>query len=88
MVYPNPFPLGLRGSGLTFSGLPLGASLDIFTLDGRLVNHLEGTPGQGTLLWNGQNAAGFLAGSGIYLFVAMDETGNIVRGKFAVINSR
>jgi ligand-binding sensor domain-containing protein len=85
-VYPNPLRLGRRGSEMTFAGLPLGAALEIFALDGRLVRHIDGTPGQGTILWNGQNDAGFLVGSGIYLFVARNEAGSTVRGKFAVVN--
>jgi len=87
-LYPNPFVVGTRGATLTFTGLPLGASLDIFTLDGQRVRHLKGTPGQGTVVWDGQNAAGFLVGSGIYFFVARDEEGHTVTGKFAAINER
>ena len=87
-VFPNPFQLGSLSAELTFVGLPLGAGLDIFTIDGHLVRRIEGTPGQGTVLWNGQNEAGFLAGSGIYFFVARGETGTPVRGRFAVVNTR
>ena len=87
-AFPNPFQLGPRNAELTFTGLPLGAELDIFAFDGQLVRHIEGTPGQGTILWNGQNEAGFLVGSGIYLFVARGETGSPVRGRFAVVNTR
>lgn len=86
-VYPNPFIMGRRSTELTFSGLPLGASLDIFAPDGRLVRHIEGTPGQATVLWNGQNDAGYLVASGVYFFVASDAAGNTIRGKFAVISA-
>jgi ligand-binding sensor domain-containing protein len=87
-VYPNPFVLEGRGATLRFSGLPLGASLRIFTLAGELVAQLDGVPGQGTLEWGGQNQAGILVGSGIYLFAVTDEAGRSIRGKFAVVGSQ
>ena len=87
-AYPNPFHIGVRGASLTFSDLPLGAGVRIFTAAGELIRQLDGAAGEGAVTWNGQSAAGFLVGSGIYYFVAQAETGNAVRGKFAVINSR
>ena len=86
-AYPNPFHIGVRGASLTFADLPLGAGVRIFTAAGELVRVLESAAGEGAVTWNGQSAAGFLAGSGIYYFVAQAETGDPVRGKFAVINS-
>ena len=83
VVYPNPFTN--RGGQLTFAGLPLGASLRIYAADGLPVARVAGAPGRGTLTWGGQNEAGFLVGSGVYLYVAEDEDGNRVRGRFAVI---
>ncbi len=82
-AYPNPFHIGVRGAALTFADLPLGASVRIFTAAGELVRQLNGSA-----TWNGQSAAGFLVGSGIYYFVAQAATGDAVRGKFAVINDR
>ena len=87
-AYPNPFHIGVRGAALTFADLPLGAGVRIFTAAGELVRQLDGAAGQGAVTWNGQSAAGFLVGSGIYYFVAQAETGDAVRGKFAVINNR
>ncbi|MFA6108115.1 MAG: two-component regulator propeller domain-containing protein [Candidatus Latescibacterota bacterium] len=87
-AFPNPFLLGARGTVVTLAGLPLGADLRIYGLDGTLVASLEGRPGQDALEWNGENADGFLVGSGIYLFVAEDESGTRVHGRFAVINGR
>ena len=86
-VYPNPFRVGRRGAELTLSGLPLGASLRIFSIDGGLVAQVPGQPGRGSLIWNGQNEAGFVVGSGIYYYVAQDENGNGVKGAFAVVNA-
>ena len=87
-AYPNPFYIGVRGASLTFADLPLGAGVRIFTAAGELIRQLDGAAGEGAVTWNGQSAAGFLVGSGIYYFVAQAETGDAVRGKFAVINSR
>ncbi|MCC7262556.1 MAG: T9SS type A sorting domain-containing protein [Candidatus Latescibacteria bacterium] len=87
-VYPNPFVLEGSGSTLHFAGLPLGASLRIFSLSGQLVAQLDGTPGQGTIEWRGQNQAGVLVGSGVYFFVATDEAGHSTKGKFAVVGSQ
>ena len=87
-AYPNPFRIGVRGASLTFADLPLGASVRIFTVTGELIRELDGVAGEGAVTWNGRSAAGFLVGSGIYYFVAQAETGDAVRGKFAVINSR
>ena len=87
-AYPNPFHIGVRGASLTFADLPLGAGVRIFTAAGELIRQLDGAAGEGAVTWNGQSAAGFLVGSGIYYFVAQAETGDAVRGKIAVINDR
>jgi len=87
-VYPNPFVLDFRVPTLTFANLPLGAALRIFALGGQLVRQIDGQPGRGTLTWNGQNDVGYLVGSGIYFFIAEDETGTRVEGKFALVNQR
>ena len=88
VVYPNPLVLQGSRSTLRFAGLPLGASLRIFSLEGQLVAQLPGVPGQGTLEWNGENQAGILVGSGIYFFAATDEAGKTAKGKFAVVSSQ
>ncbi|NKB67131.1 MAG: hypothetical protein GKR89_08730 [Candidatus Latescibacteria bacterium] len=86
-VYPNPFQTGSRSAELTFSGLPLGASLRIFTTGGSLIAQVPGQPGRGSLTWNGQNEAGFIVASGIYYYLAQDDNGNGAKGTFAVINA-
>ncbi len=87
-IYPNPFVLERGGPHLTLAGLPLGASVRIFTPNGQLVRTIAGAPGRGSLVWNGQNEAGFLVGSGIYYFVAENEDGSRLAGKFAVVNKQ
>ena len=88
IVYPNPLVMSSRGASLTFSGLPLGAELQIFDLAGNLIWRHRGSPGAASVSWSGQNQGGFLVGSGVYFFIARDETGNTTSGKFAVINGR
>ena len=84
-VGPNPFyPRHI--DRLTFKGLALGSSLAIYRPDGQLVIYLPGEPSLGTITWSGQNKAGFLVGSGIYIYVAKDTEGNVQRGKIAVVN--
>ncbi|MBT3342866.1 MAG: hypothetical protein HN712_09160 [Gemmatimonadetes bacterium] len=84
-VYPHPFVTDGR-SQLTFAGLPLGASVEIYTLQGELVRTLAGEPGRGTVGWNGLNDAGFLVSSGIYLYVAQAPSSPAIRGRIAVID--
>jgi len=85
-VFPNPFSASEGLEQLTFTGLPLGASLDIYNLGGELVAQVPGQPGVGTLTWDGLNTAGFVVGSGIYYFVANAAGGSQITGKFAILN--
>jgi len=86
-VYPNPFYSDGTGH-VTFAGLPLGSSLRIYAADGQPVARVPGVAGRGSLSWGGLNDAGLLVGSGIYLYVAEDDSGNRVRGRLAVIAGR
>ena len=87
-VYPNPYLTSGGAGELTFAGLPLGASLQIYALDGQLVADVEGVPGRASVTWNGLNEAGFIVSSGIYYYVADNGSGRPVRGRFAVVNGR
>jgi hypothetical protein len=87
VVYPNPF-VTANADELTFTGLPLGASVSIYGLEGQLVARVPGVPGKATLSWRGLNEAGFIVGSGIYYFVADDSGGKLITGKIAVVNRR
>jgi hypothetical protein len=87
-VYPNPFHPQGAGRSLTFAGLPLGASLNVFALDGRLVRQLEGEDSSNTATWDGRNGAGQLVGSGVYFYLIVDRSGRTRSGKFAVVRER
>ena len=87
-TFPNPFVPQAGYGTMSISGLPLGATVRIFALDGTVVQEIAGEPGRGTTAWNGLNASGFLVASGIYFFVAENDAGNRVTGKFAVVNAQ
>ncbi len=84
-VFPNPF-VTAGSQVLTFTGLPLGAALRIYTVAGEPVASLQVDPGHASATWNGQNDGGFLVASGIYYYIAEGESGERTRGRFAVIN--
>ena len=84
-VFPNPFVTDGHQQ-LTFAGLPLGATLEIYTLQGELVTSLEAGVGRGSISWSGLNDAGFLVGSGIYFYVAQAPSSEIVRARFAIVD--
>ena len=84
-VYPNPFVTAGRDE-LTFTGLPFGAALRIYTVAGEAVASLQVDPGRASVTWNGQNDSGFLVASGIYYYLAEGESGARTRGRFAVVN--
>jgi streptogramin lyase len=84
-VFPNPFVTDGHQQ-LTFAGLPLGATLEIYTLQGELVTSLEAGVGRGSISWSGLNDEGFLVGSGIYFYVAQAPSSEIVRGRFAIVD--
>jgi hypothetical protein len=71
-AYPNPWKPGSGGrfdaAAVTFDGLPSDALIQVFTIGGDLVRELRVTAqDSGVKTWNGLNAAGSKAASGIYL---------------------
>ena len=83
-VYPNPYVRAGRQS-LTFSGLPLGSTLRIYSASGDLVATRRGEAGRGTISWDGLNEAGYLVAAGVYYYVAESESGEPVSGRFALV---
>jgi hypothetical protein len=77
-VFPQPWEIGnaaspFGASVLTFSSLPAGARVRIFTLTGELVWDGTASPA-GVLTWDGSNRFGRKAASGTY-FTAMESAG-------------
>jgi len=82
--YPNPLKpsitlvLSLPESGTGFSGTAV--TIGVYTPDGRLVRTLfsgDVNPGERRFVWDGKNAAGEEASSGVYFAVAKTEAGTL-----------
>jgi len=85
-VYPNPWREDKHdGKPITFDRLPLGATIKIFTVSGRLARTL--TPTIDTAVWDLTNDSGDKVASGVYIFMITVENGSAqtLRGKLAVI---
>lgn len=84
VAFPNPFfP---EEGPLKFHNLPEGSSLRIFSPSGELVRSLSQEGGE--VIWRGENEAGYLVGSGVYLYVVKDPQGEVQVGKVALVRGR
>ena len=83
-VYPNPYMTTGREE-VSITGLPLGATLRIYSASGDLVAIRRGEAGRGTITWDGLNEAGYLVAAGVYYYVAESESGESVSGRFALV---
>jgi hypothetical protein len=83
-AYPNPWrsDKDSTAQGISFSGVPSGATVKIFTTSGYLVKELSGGT---TAAWDLTNKSNNTVASGIYLYLVTDGQGNKTRGKVAVI---
>ena len=88
VVYPNPFA-PQQDQYLAFSGVPLFSRVQIASLDGELLwtgreeaqNDLSNE-----IRWRGVNEAGFIVGSGVYIYSIRDGDGELLRrDKIAVL---
>jgi hypothetical protein len=66
-----------------FGGLPIGASLRLYALDGTLVREFQASE-TGGIAWDGKNGAGTPVSSGIYVYVVESPAGQKL-GKIAVV---
>lgn len=64
-AYPNPYRPG--DGELTFSDLPVGSDLVIFTVNGEIVVRMDAVPSP-EITWDGKNMSGNAVASGIYLW--------------------
>ncbi len=81
IAFPNPFrPASDRILSFSFPSDTAGTGLtvEIYTMEGELVKKLDG------LTWDGRNAAGNPAATGVYVFLVKSDSGK-ARGKFAII---
>ncbi len=87
-VWPQPWEIGdsssqYWASALSFSNLPAGATVKIFTIMGELV--WSGTAAaDGTLVWNGNNRFGRKAASGTY-YAAFQSGGRTKTRRLVII---
>jgi hypothetical protein len=83
-VYPNPWKNGKTAqAGITFSGLPAGTTLKIFTVSGHLVRVYR-TDGP-SLIWDLNTDKGEPAASGVYFYRITTRSGESLRGKAGVV---
>lgn len=82
----GPGKTGTEAAGITFANLPTEGTIDIYTLDGRLVRRLAIPPNlaPASLAWDVKNAAGGKVASGVYLWRAASG-GNSKLGRLMVI---
>ncbi len=74
-VYPHPFSRK-RDGRVTFSGLTRSAQVRILTISGRVVRVLEEREGDGGVMWDGTDDAGFEVPSGVYLYMVEGTAAN------------
>lgn len=84
-VYPNPFRrVGAAGSdGVYFAGLPMEATIRIFTLSGVLIKTIEHKGTSGHASWDLHTQDGDMIASGVYLY-KIEANGSEKLGKLAV----
>ncbi len=93
-VGPNPYVLDQAEGKFVIKNLMRNSSVKIFTINGHLVRELtsktllsDGTIAVdgGRAYWDGRDSLGKKVASGIYLYLAYNENGKSITGKFAVI---
>ena len=85
-VYPNPYIPGEKTGKLYFEGLTNRATVKIYALDGTLVKTIEKDDVSEKKDWNGKNESNEDVGSGIYLYVITNSSGDKpATGKFLLI---
>jgi len=83
-VYPNPYSYSKETSPVIIDGLSDQTTINILSVDGRVVNRLNVTGGR--VEWNGKDFNGNRLPSGVYLVVAKDsQNGNKGVGKVVII---
>ncbi|RMH57045.1 MAG: T9SS C-terminal target domain-containing protein [Candidatus Hydrogenedentota bacterium] len=84
IVYPNPFRPKLGHKSVIFDNLPSGATVQIYTISGDLVDEKVVPAGSNRLQWDGRNAFGRLVVSGVYIY-RISTTSESKVGKLFVI---
>ncbi|MBI4425887.1 MAG: hypothetical protein HY554_19310, partial [Elusimicrobia bacterium] len=87
-VFPVPWEPGsgtvFDALGVTFSGLPLGADVRVFSLRGERVWE-DASDASGIVFWRGRNRHGQPVGSGVYVVSIVAKDGRRVLRRLAVV---
>jgi hypothetical protein len=81
-IYPNPAVWQGTGGRMTFTNVPDGSMLKLYTLSGRFVKSVIDS--DGVINWNCDNSAGNPVSPGVYLYVILDGKGGKSTGKVAI----
>jgi hypothetical protein len=85
-IYPNPVQFGTFGGvikKLKFQNIPLGATIEIYTVSGEKIKEINGVAST-QIIWNGEKDNGDLVTSGLYIY-KIQTAGGEKFGKIAVI---
>lgn len=83
-VFPNPWRQDRHASSaITFDQLSAITQIQIFSLSGHLVQEIAVSGTSAT--WDQHNKSGDRVASGVYFYVASDNAGRSVKGKFAIV---
>jgi len=84
-TYPNPYRMR-RGNGfIMFANLTRQATIDIYTLNGKHIQHLEHDSETGGTKWMLDTKNGAQVASGIYIYRIRAEGGKEKMGKLAIV---
>lgn len=89
-VYPNPWSPNLGQDYITFANLTISANIKIYDLNGKFINEVDETDGNGGVEWSLTDMAGIKVGSGIYIYRATGKNSQGLEveekiGKFVVV---
>jgi len=85
-IYPNPVQFGTFGGvakSLKFQNVPLGSTIEIYTVSGEKIKEMRGVA-SAQVLWDGKKDNGDLVTSGLYIY-RIQTAGGEKFGKIAVI---
>ena len=87
-IFPSPFIIG-KHNKMIITNLMLGSSVNIHTLDGKLITKITGngiSVDGYQLSWDGKDSFGDFVSSGVYLLSIYDDKTNNIIKKITVIN--
>ena len=83
IAYPNPFKSGEGTDYVTFGNLTENATIEIYSISGRLIKTLK--PDAINYQWDLKDENGNSITVGIYIYYITDSKGNKTMGKIAIV---